>query len=113
MHELSITQGILDIVLERAEAAKAERISKINLVIGDLSSIVDDCVQFYFDFLSEDTIAKGAVLSFKRIKPQLRCCRCGAVFPLDNSVWNCPGCHEWSVDVVAGREFYIESMEVE
>jgi hydrogenase nickel incorporation protein HypA/HybF len=42
MHELSITQSILSIALEQAEAAQANRITKINLVIGELSGIVDE-----------------------------------------------------------------------
>jgi len=54
MHELSITQGMLEIVLRHAQQARAQRITQIHLVIGDLSSIVDDSVQFYFDFISQE-----------------------------------------------------------
>jgi hydrogenase nickel incorporation protein HypA/HybF len=50
MHELSVTQGVLDVVLERAKEANCGKITAINLVVGDMASIVDDCVQFYFDF---------------------------------------------------------------
>jgi len=60
-----------DIALEKAREAQASRITGINLVIGKISSIVDDCVQFYFDFLSRDSIASGAVLSFTRIPMQV------------------------------------------
>jgi Zn finger protein HypA/HybF involved in hydrogenase expression len=41
---------MLDVVLEKAEEAHASKITAINLVVGDMASIVDDCVQFYFDF---------------------------------------------------------------
>jgi len=113
MHELSVTQGILDIALEKAREAQASRIARINLVVGELSSIVDDCVQFYFDFLSEGSIAKGATLSFTRIPMQVRCRNCGLSFSPDKSSWNCPQCDKWDVEVIAGREFYIDSIEVE
>jgi len=113
MHELSVTQAMLDIALDKAKAAKAEKITKINLVIGEMSGIVDDCVQFYFDFLSKDSIASGTTLSFKRIPMQVRCRKCGSSFSPDNSLWSCPQCNEWDVEIIAGREFYVDSIEVE
>ena len=99
--------------VEKAKAANAEKVTKINLVIGEMSGVVDDCVQFYFDFLSKDSIAKGAVLSFQRVPMQVRCRRCGTSFSPDKSAWSCPQCKEWNVEITAGREFYLESIEVE
>jgi len=113
MHELGVTQAILDIALDKAKAAKAEKITKINLVIGEMSGIVDDCVQFYFDFLSKDSIASGTILFFKRIPMQVRCRKCGFSFLPKNSLWSCPQCNEWDVEIIAGREFYVDSIEVE
>ena len=113
MHELSITQSIMSIALEKANAAHASKISRINLVIGELSGIVDECVQFYFDFLSKDTIAAEASLSFHRPLAQLRCRNCAAVFAPGNGNWACPGCQKQEVEIVGGRELYVESIEVE
>jgi len=113
MHELSITQGVLDIALEKAKEARASRITAINLVIGEMSSIVDDCVQFYFDFFSKDSIARDAKLSFTRIPMQVRCRSCGTSFTPDKIVWRCPQCQQWDVEIIAGRELYIDSIEVE
>ena len=58
MHELAVTEGILALALETAQRAGARRISGIDLVVGDVSSIVDDSVQFYFDVLSRNTPAE-------------------------------------------------------
>jgi hydrogenase nickel incorporation protein HypA/HybF len=113
MHEFSITQNILSIVLEKAEEVQASKVSKINLVIGELAGIVDDCVEFYFGFLSKDTAAEGAVLSFQRPPAQLSCRTCGTVFSPANGNWSCPACREPSVDIISGRELYVESIEVE
>ncbi len=113
MHELSVTQSILDIALEKARESQASRIKRINLVVGELSSIVDDCVQFYFDFVSSDSIASGAALSFTRIPAQVRCRNCGLSFSPDKSSWSCPQCSKWDAEIIAGNEFYIDSIEVE
>ena len=113
MHEFSITQNILSIALEKANAVNASRVSKINLVIGEMSGIVDECVEFYFDFLNKDTIAAQASLSFQHPPTRLHCRNCDATFSPDNLDWTCPKCHEQSIEIVSGRECYVESIEVE
>jgi len=113
VHELAVTQSMLNLALEHAEQAGARHITVINLVIGQMSSIVDDCVQFYFDFVSKGTIAEGAVLSFERVASCLRCRSCGEEFVLDGHDWACPACGALGGEVIAGREFYMDSIEVE
>jgi len=113
VHELAVTQRVLDIALEKAKEAQANRVASINLVIGEMSSIADDCMQFYFDFLSQDSPASGATLSFKRIPTQLGCRRCGHSFTLNSPPWKCPQCEQWDVEIQAGQELYIDSIEVE
>ncbi len=112
MHELSITQSILSIALEKANAAQASKIARINVVTGELSGIVDECAQFYFDFLSKDTIAAEATLCFHHSPTELRCRNCAAVFAPSNGNWACPSCQEQKIEIVSGRECYVESMEV-
>ena len=113
MHELSITQSMLDLVLEEAKKVKAERVEKINLVIGEMSGFVDECVEFYFEFLSKDTIASEAILSFKKVPIQARCCNCGGLFIPKEFDWSCPKCRDSKTEIVAGNELYIESIEME
>jgi len=112
MHELSITQNILDIALEQAKAVEADKITRINLTIGELSGIVDECVQFYFELLSKDTIAAGANLSFDRPPMKLRCRNCSTTFSADNLNWVCPNCQERQIEIISGRECYVNSIEV-
>lgn len=112
MHELAITEEILRIAIEHAERADVEHITDIHLVIGELSSVVDDSVQFYFDFTSPGTIAEGAALHFRRLPTRLRCRGCGHEFEPDGTDWRCPACESMGGDVVAGREFYLDSIEV-
>jgi hydrogenase nickel incorporation protein HypA/HybF len=114
MHELSVTQSILDIVLRHAKMAGAGRVETINLVIGELTGFVDDSIQFYWDFLSKDTPAEGSTLSFERIQARARCHACSAEYPPPNSrLWACPECGAIGGDVIAGREFSVASIEIE
>jgi len=113
MHELAVTQGMLSIVLEHAEKAGAKKVTDIYLVIGDLSTFVDDSVQFYFDFLSKGTIAEGARLHFRRVPATFRCWNCGATFTLDGMELSCPHCGGGRLETIGGKEFYVESIEVE
>jgi hydrogenase nickel incorporation protein HypA/HybF len=113
MHELAVTESIMDIVRRHAERAGASRVLRIHLVIGELSSIVDDSVQFYFDFLSRDTIAAGAELVFRRLPIGLICTACQHRWQPADADWTCPACGVASARIDTGREFYIDSIEVE
>ncbi|HEX2949782.1 MAG TPA: hydrogenase maturation nickel metallochaperone HypA [Armatimonadota bacterium] len=113
MHEMAVTSNILDIVLTEAEKAGAAKVTRITLVIGELSSIIDESVQLYFDMLSEETLAAGAILDFHRIYATLRCRACGHTFKKQGSHFTCPLCGEQGMLTGDAKEFYIESIEVE
>jgi hydrogenase nickel incorporation protein HypA/HybF len=113
MHEQSIVESILALALENAEKANANRILKIYLVVGELSGVVDEAVEFYFSFLAKNTIAAEATLSFKHIPVQLRCRKCNEIFSPDKLDLSCPNCKEQQVEIVAGRELFIDSLEVD
>ncbi|MBE2271364.1 MAG: hydrogenase maturation nickel metallochaperone HypA [Anaerolinea sp.] len=112
MHELAITYDVLEIALRHAK--QAERVSAVNLVIGQLSSMIDDSVQFYWDFISQETKAAGARLNFKRIPATLECEACGAQYGINNRYeLACPTCGGVHIRIVTGEEFYVDSIEVE
>jgi hydrogenase nickel incorporation protein HypA/HybF len=113
MHELAVTQSMVNLVLEEARKGNARKVKRINLVLGELSGVVGDCVQFYFSLMSKDTIAEGAAISFSTVPTQAKCRQCAKVFEVKESDWICPDCHSVSVDLVAGNELFVESIEVE
>ena len=113
MHELPVTQSILDIAVRNGKQAHARRVTDIYLVIGELSSLVDDSIQFYWDMIAKGTIAEGAVLHFKRIPAELQCLSCQARFPHNRENVSCPECGGTNVRVAAGDEFFMEAIEVD
>jgi hydrogenase nickel incorporation protein HypA/HybF len=113
MHELTVTQNVLQLALEYAGRAGAKRVQRINLVVGALSGIVDDSVQFYFDFVSQGTPAEGAQLTFERVPARFRCRACGQEFEFQDDNWACPACQALGGELVSGREFCMDSIEVE
>jgi len=113
MHELTITQSMFDLVLEQAKKAGAKKVGKINLIIGEMTGVVGDCVQFYFDFISQGTLAEGAALSFVMVPPTARCRGCDRTFELREFDWVCPYCQGNNMEIIAGKELFVESIEVE
>lgn len=113
MHEMSVTQNILDIVIQHAQQAGASRVTRIDLVIGEMSGIVDESIQFYFDFLSRESIAAGATLAFDRRPAVFRCRECGTTYHPEGFDWICPGCGALTFEIVSGREFQVASIEVD
>jgi hydrogenase nickel incorporation protein HypA/HybF len=113
MHELAVTENIIEVVTRHARQAGATRVVKIQLVIGELASIVDDCIQFYFDFMTKDTIMQGAILEFQRVPITLRCEVCAHAWPPTDGDWTCPSCQASRAQVIGGREFSIDHIEVE
>jgi len=113
MHELAVTQSILDISMRHAQKADAKRVTDINLVIGQFSSIVDDSIQFYLDIIANGTIAQGATLHFNRIPGEMTCGNCGHTFRPSDKTFACPSCDSGLVRITKGDEFRVESIDVE
>ncbi len=114
MHELPITQNILKIALEYGGKSSASRVTDIYLVIGQLSSVIDESVQFYWPIVSEGTIAEGAKLHFKRIPAQLNCTCCNTLYTIDDGqLAVCPECDSSQVKILAGNEFQLDSIQIE
>jgi hydrogenase nickel incorporation protein HypA/HybF len=113
MHELSVTQNLLDIALRHARQSGAAQITDLYLVIGQLSSVIDDSVQFYWDFISKDTPAEGARLHFRRVPARLECQECRRAYSLEGEGLLCPACGTSRVKVLAGDEFTLEAIDVE
>ena len=113
MHELSITEHLLDYCIREAEKQRAEKIRTIRLCIGPMRDIVPDCIQIYLDMLSEGTIAEGARIETEYLPLNVRCRECGKTSEITPHDLRCPHCGGLHLEILSGKEFYIKSMEVD
>jgi hydrogenase nickel incorporation protein HypA/HybF len=115
MHELQVTEKILDIVLKHAQANSVNKVLSIQLKIGDLSDLENEWVQRYFDYLSKDTIAANAKLKIERSPVVMKCDSCSNSFEVNIKEVKdiqCPDCGNKKCSLVSGRDYYIKDMEV-
>ncbi len=113
MHELTITENILRVVVPAAEKAGAKRILKIRMKAGELSGIIPSYREKCFEQVSEGTIAQGAELILESVPASVRCMDCGYEGPVERKTFGCRECGSLRVKVVSGRDYFIEDLEVE
>lgn len=113
MHEMSIAVNIVEIAVEQAQKAKAEKINSIVLELGSLSGVVEDALQFCFSSATKNTMAENAGLVILKHQAQAHCESCGHVFSSDQLVPSCPQCGEIVIHVQGGRELRIKTINVD
>ena len=113
MHELAITEGIMEAAVPEAEKHGAKRILEIRLRIGELSGVIPDCIEEYFNIISKGTIAEGAKIVTARIPVAITCPDCGFEGDIDRRKIRCPKCGGIDFKIIRGREYYVDSLEVE
>ena len=113
VHELSITQNILDIALRAAAEQNAAHIREIRLRMGPFSGVVPECVQMYLDVLAKGTPAEGAKIKVTTVPLKVRCRDCGREGEIDRAHIACPFCGSLRLQRLSGREFLVESLEVD
>ena len=62
MHEMSLAEGILQIVEETARSHQAIRVRSVVLELGALSHVEEQALRFCFDAVTRGTVADGARL---------------------------------------------------
>jgi hydrogenase nickel incorporation protein HypA/HybF len=113
VHELSVTESLLNLAVHHAQQAGAVRVTDLYLVIGQLSSLVDDSVQFYWDMISAGTLCEKARLHFERIPAKFQCLDCSEEYQLPGELIACPRCNSARLKVIAGDEFRLDHLEAD
>ncbi|MFJ8860327.1 hydrogenase maturation nickel metallochaperone HypA [Streptomyces sp. NPDC102451] len=108
MHELAITQSVVDSVCERAAGRP---VHSVRVRVGVLTAVVPDSMQFCFGLVAEGTVAAGARLEIDQPPGSGRCRTCAIEFTLTDLILLCP-CGSADVEITSGQELQIVSMKV-
>ena len=110
MHEMSVTQGIIDLCLEHAGG---RRVRSIDVEIGELGSVVPEAIEFCFEACSRETALEGAQLNIVRISGAGQCQECGRETALTELYGPCLHCGSNRVTIVSGEELRVREIEVD
>ncbi|RCW40389.1 hydrogenase nickel incorporation protein HypA/HybF [Halopolyspora algeriensis] len=108
MHELGITQSVVEAVLD---AVAEPRITRLQLEIGKLSGVMPDSVRFCFDLVAQGTALEGACLDIVEPAGSGRCHACGIECELSDPIVLC-SCGSADVTVLSGQRLRVRSVEV-
>lgn len=113
MHEMSIAQSILKIALNAAETNGAKKLKTVRIRAGELRGIVPSQLSFFFQFITKDTPAEGAVLDVETVPIKGRCKSCDFEFMVEDFQFICTECQSKDIDVVQGMELAVKEIEIE
>lgn len=113
MHELSITESILNIAKSEAQKYNANKVINIKIKVGELSGVVPELMQEYFNIVSKDTVVDGAELIIEKVPIVIKCLDCNYESLINKMKMRCPKCEGSNFKMISGKEFYVDSMEVE
>ncbi len=112
MHELALSQGIVDVVCRQAETGGACRVLRVRIAIGALSSVAPNAIEFCFDAVSRGTLAEGARLEIDRPPGRAHCLSCETVVTIAGRECPCPLCGEHRWVLVGGDDLRVLELEV-
>ncbi|MDR1603261.1 MAG: hydrogenase maturation nickel metallochaperone HypA [Gracilibacteraceae bacterium] len=113
MHEYSVTQELINIACRKAREANARRVSRIRLVVGEQSGFAPESIQMYFALIAEGTPCADAALETVPVRALWRCPRCDIRYERRPLSFACPRCGLDGEPTAAGKEFYVDCVEVE
>ena len=121
MHEVSVVANIVEAILHELENYNVERVEDVNIVIGDLTSLGFEQLEFAFEIVTKDTLLEGCKLNLIREKVEIRCKSCGYEGPADNvdsdfsnhsiPILACPKCNG-PVEITAGESCCVKDLNI-
>jgi len=113
MHEMALTESIVEIAVAAAQEQGAVRVKKVFVDVGALSPVEPEALLFCFAAVSAGTIAEGAEMEIARIPGSGWCADCGRSVPLAERFGACPECGGFHLQMRSGDELRVREIEVE
>ncbi len=112
MHEMSLSQGMLEIIQEQAAVDGFRSVKVVRLEIGALSCVEPEALGFCFDSVTRGTVAEGATLDIIKVPGHAWCWRCSRVVDIERHGDPCPDCSGYQMQMRTGNEMKIKALEV-
>lgn len=112
MHEMSLAQGVIDVIADEARRQAFTGVKRVVLEVGALGCVDPHALAFGFDAVARDTLVQGAVLSIVNVPGQARCFGCEQDVVIAKRGDPCPACGSHQLVVTAGEELRIKELEV-
>lgn len=112
MHELSLAMALVEQIEQAAEKEGAEAVVAIDVRLGALSGVERDPFEFCFPLAAEGSLLEGAELRIEAVPLSVRCAACGRESAPERLEICCAHCGSGAVEILAGREFTVSSMEI-
>jgi len=109
VHELSLSRSILEISRRHAEG---RTVVSVRVQVGHLRQVVPDTLERCFAIVAQQSGLAGATLEIVEVPAQVRCRGCGALTVLERFELRCGSCGGTDLEVVAGEELLVESLEL-
>ena len=110
MHELSIADSVVRIASRHADG---RQVTKVYLKVGYLRQVVPSALAFSFELVAQGTPVEGSDLEMEEIPATGKCHACGAESQLNSFPLQCKTCGNLDLELIAGEELYVESLEME
>ncbi|TLS68278.1 hydrogenase maturation nickel metallochaperone HypA [Mariprofundus erugo] len=112
MHELSLCEGIVELLQERAAIDHFSQVKTVQLQIGQLSCVEPEAMRFAFGAVSKNSVAAGATLNIEPLPGIGWCHRCAAEVAIGQRYDPCPLCGTAPIEIRQGDEMRIKHVEV-
>ncbi len=113
MHEMSLAEGVIQIVEENATRQGFTRVKEIRLEIGALSGVEIEAMRFCMEAVLRNSLAEGAAVIFEATPGRGWCLQCGDTVEIRERYDACPQCGSYQVQPTGGTEMRVKDLLVE